>query len=353
MAKSKTNRPAWLPKRVYPSGKAYRYHAPDGTCYRLGLIDAGQVKILAEYKRVIKEIEEENENAHRRSFRNMVKGFKKSPMFTNLAERTQKDYSSQLETLSDVFGSRDVRSITSPMLDNVHEQITLRRGAVTANRHFSALSRVFTWGKRKGWVVNDPSKGIAVKNKEAPRERYISDLELRLLLDFSKPIMKSIILISYLCAARQADVLSLTVSQILEEGVYIHQAKTGKKQIKAWTPSLKQAVYDQLNRLPDTGAHYLFPGRFDRPNFPSHYSKSALEKNFQKARKDAFEYAVKEGLDYKPDFTFHDIKAKGISDYEGNKQEFSGHKTAAQVDVYDRKIATVMALQRTLPKINR
>ncbi|HBZ4249770.1 hypothetical protein A3N56_14130 [Klebsiella aerogenes] len=39
--------------------------------------------------------------------------------------------------------------------------------------------------------------------------------------------------------------------------------------------------------------------------------------------------------------TFHDIKAKTISDYEGSseeKQMFSGHKTESQVVTYDRKV---------------
>lgn len=39
--------------------------------------------------------------------------------------------------------------------------------------------------------------------------------------------------------------------------------------------------------------------------------------------------------------TFHDIKAKAISDYEGSskeKQMFSGHKTESQVVTYDRKV---------------
>ncbi|EFK0226229.1 integrase, partial [Escherichia coli] len=37
---------------------------------------------------------------------------------------------------------------------------------------------------------------------------------------------------------------------------------------------------------------------------------------------------------------FHDIKAKGISDYEGSSRDkhiFSGHKTENQVLIYDRK----------------
>ena len=45
------------------------------------------------------------------------------------------------------------------------------------------------------------------------------------------------------------------------------------------------------------------------------------------------------------DFTFHDIKAKAISDYEGNKQEFSGHKTQSQVAIYDRKVKVTPTLK--------
>ncbi len=44
------------------------------------------------------------------------------------------------------------------------------------------------------------------------------------------------------------------------------------------------------------------------------------------------------------DFTFHDLKAKGISDLEGSsyeKQTISGHKNVAQTARYDRKINVV------------
>lgn len=47
------------------------------------------------------------------------------------------------------------------------------------------------------------------------------------------------------------------------------------------------------------------------------------------------------------DFTFHDIKAKGVSDLEGTlseKQSISGHKTQSQTVTYDRKIEIVMVV---------
>lgn len=48
--------------------------------------------------------------------------------------------------------------------------------------------------------------------------------------------------VSYLCAARQADVLAMQKSQLLEEGIFIRQGKTGEKQIKAWSGRLMAAM---------------------------------------------------------------------------------------------------------------
>lgn len=44
------------------------------------------------------------------------------------------------------------------------------------------------------------------------------------------------------------------------------------------------------------------------------------------------------------DFTFHDLKAKGVSDLEDSlqdKQQISGHKTITQTARYDRKAKIV------------
>lgn len=49
------------------------------------------------------------------------------------------------------------------------------------------------------------------------------------------------------------------------------------------------------------------------------------------------------------DYTFHDIEAKAISDFEGSsrdKQIFSGHKTESQVLIYDRKVQISPTLDR-------
>jgi len=40
-------------------------------------------------------------------------------------------------------------------------------------------------------------------------------------------------------------------------------------------------------------------------------------------------------------FTFQDLKAKGVSDFEGDKKKASGHKSESMVAVYDRKLTEV------------
>jgi hypothetical protein len=54
-------------------------------------------------------------------------------------------------------------------------------------------------------------------------------------------------------------------------------------------------------------------------------------------------------LGYVLNCTFHDLKAKGISDYKGSsrgKQLFSGHKTESQMLAYERKIKRSPTLAR-------
>ncbi|HBY2053373.1 TPA: integrase, partial [Klebsiella pneumoniae] len=61
--------------------------------------------------------------------------------------------------------------------------------------------------------------------------------------------------------------------------------------------------------------------------------------------------AASEELGRPLDCTFHDLKAKGISDYEGSgrdKQKFSGHKTESQVLVYDRKVKISPTLNKKM-----
>lgn len=142
--------------------------------------------------------------------------------------------------------------------------------------------------------------------------------------------------IAYLCAARVSDVLKMDWSQIMDEGIFIQQGKTGVKQIKAWTERLRTAV----NRCRAWGED----GAVIKTMYGERYSYKGFNEAWRKARAAAANH-----LGRPLDCTFHDLKAKSISDYEGSsrdKQKFSGHKTESQVLVYDRKIKITPTLDK-------
>ena len=49
--------------------------------------------------------------------------------------------------------------------------------------------------------------------------------------------------------------------------------------------------------------------------------------------------ALAQGL--KERFTFHDLKAKGVSDFEGDKRRAAGHRSVQMAEVYDSRTDVV------------
>jgi len=125
-----------------------------------------------------------------------------------------------------------------------------------------------------------------------------------------------------------SDVLSLTWDHVSEGGIFIQQGKTGTRQIKAWSERLHESI-DHAKEL--CGQRYVIVNQHKNK-----FSYNGFNDLWSKAR-----VAAGQKLGEELTCTFHDLKAKGISDYEGSskeKQLFSGHKTESQVLIYDRKL---------------
>jgi integrase len=143
--------------------------------------------------------------------------------------------------------------------------------------------------------------------------------------------------IAYLCLARQGDVLAVQKAHLLPEGIFIRQGKTATKQIKAWSDRLASAI-ELANSLPlKDGVSSIYV--LHQQN-GQRYTRDGFNSRWQQAK----EEAQKKYPHLLFDFTFHDLKAKGVSDLEGSlqeKQQISGHKTITQTARYDRKVKIV------------
>jgi integrase len=132
---------------------------------------------------------------------------------------------------------------------------------------------------------------------------------------------------------RTCEVLDLKKSDITERGLIIRRSKGSRDNIVTWTPRL-EAVIKKCESLPkinaDIADYHLIRGQKGDKLTVSGF-QTVWQRNIMKI-------AIENGM---VRWTFHDLKAKGISETEGNKQEASGHKSAAMVDTYNRKLTEV------------
>lgn len=336
MARKRSQKDAWIPPYVNRGKSAWEFRPKGGPCVRLCALDSPKALVLRRHAE-----EFERLTTKEGSFTSLVERFLKSPQFIKLAVSTQKDYQKYWKKIEPVFGKVDAMAITPQHIRKYMDRKG-KTSEVQANRHHSFMSKVFSWGYERGDVKINPCKGVS-KFTEKERDRYIEDWEYDLVFKHADNRVRAAMEISYLCAARQGDVLKLTKSQLLKEGIFIKQGKTDKKQIKEWTDRLRRATTLVKPTVKKDGtvieSIYVIPNQ-SGVAYTSSGFRSMWDKLIKKVRKETG----------KPlDFTFHDIKAKGISDFKGNqaeKQEFSGHKTARQVETYDRKVKVVPSLKK-------
>jgi len=330
MARRRKAENEWLPERVYPGKSAYEFRPDKHTCIRLCPIDSPRRMVL---KRHAEELA--RYSVIENSFEHLTDLFMQSPAFADLSPRTQKDYRRYNKTVQKVFGRMQADMIKP---EHIRRYMDIRGQStkVQANREHSFMSKVFSWAYERGHVPTNPCHKVR-KFTEESRTRYIEDWEYQAVFDSANTWVQAAMEISYCCGARQGDVLDLKHEQLLEEGIYIKQGKTNKAQIKRWSPRLRTAIKLLRQHTRVSNRTYLFVDEYGQ-----RITGHKLRQWWRKARSDG-EAAAREnghpGASF--DFTFHDIKAKSISDWDGDKQQFSGHKTRAQVEVYDRKIPVV------------
>lgn len=330
-----------MPPRVYRGKSAYEWHPREGGAVKLCSLEKSKAQVWSRYEEELARRSTDN------TFNTLVKKYFASHKFEALAASTQKDYKKHSQKVLAVFGSTNPYKIERKHIVQ-YRALRGQQSVTQCNRELAFISLVFSWSMDNllfDLPIN-PCKGVS-KLKETPRNRYIADWEYDLLYQNSpNPVIRGIMEVSYLCGARQKDVLELTKDQLFDDGIYIRQGKTGKEQIKEWTPRLRKAIEDAMayhnGKEVVTFSKYVFNN-----SRGTKYTTGGFVSMWR-----TFIKRLREKTDHKLDFTFHDIKAKAISDFEGtqhDKQQFSGHKTQHQVNTYDRKPTKVPTLDRPLP----
>ena len=319
----------WMPPRVYLKGPSYVFRPVGGGSIRLCPASAKQSDVWQAYELLI------NEDIQGYKVSRLIADFFASADFIDLSKTTQSDYKKNSRPILLVFGAMQADSVEPKHVRAYMDKRGLK-SRVQANREKAFFSRAYRWAYERGKVKSNPCKGVK-QFKESARTRYVTDAEYDAVYRCAPPAIRVAMELSYLCAARKGDVLEMRWSQVLEDGVFIQQGKTGVKQVKLFSDRLKKAINAAKSLSGNQLNTYLIVKPDGHPYTDNGFN-SAWRETIIKAR-------VQTG--WPLDFTFHDLKAKAISDIGGtsrDKQAISGHKTEGQVAVYDRSIKRVPAV---------
>lgn len=309
-----------LPPYVYLNNGRYEYrpHLGKGILARPVRLCSGRATITE----VWRAYDNVKDGAAIKNLDWLFRAYTGSERFLDLAPRTQKAYRSYQNQVGDQmlksgkrFGEVGVEAITKPVIRKLMDRVKEERGAVTANRQYAFMQAAFKWGAEYGKVRDNPCVGIK-KFPEKARTRYVTDAEYDVCYSVAPASLRILMELAYLCRLRVVEALSLEESDCLREGIRVDRVKGSKKQIIGWSPRLREAVKLSGMLRRSVGCTNLIRNRLGQP-----YTVDGIETNWQKVIRPVFE----EGKLIER-YTLHDLKAKGVSDFDGDKFKASGHK---------------------------
>lgn len=255
--------------------------------------------------------------------------------FANVTDRTRKDYQSMARLISEQELA-DGRKLGEAHVDDPDIRFwrlyldKLSETPVAANRRMQLIKAAYAWAYQRGMVRENSPSGITLY-REKPRDRYVTDAEydavLALAQGWSKtgryPYLWIMMELAYLLRARRTEVCALQRKQIEGDRLSWMRAKGSKAEITIITPRLKAA----LNAGKALEAKVASP-------WIVHRKGQQIKKNaFDSAWRRLMDEALQSGL-IADRFTFHDLKARGITDHA---QHYGGHKSGRQAQDYIRK----------------
>jgi len=244
----------------------------------------------------------------------------------------------ELEAGGTVFGDVALAKITKKV---IRRYLDTSKAKVAANRRVQFLKAVYSWAiERVDGVHENPCVGVKL-NSEESRTRYVEDWEYEHVLktaeDSAYPYIALMMELAYLTRQRVSEVRDRRVSEVTDAHLVTRRGKGSDGELTLWSPRLREVVdacleYNRSAPTPINPAdRFLIHDKRGKA-----IKKNACDTAWQRVLARAKETAPA-GMAVEH-FTFHDLKAKGVSDHVANE---SGHRTEKMKRVYIRKAKIV------------
>ncbi len=300
------------------------------------------------------------------TFASLSAEFQQTLAWQKLQISTQRDYIdchnqiSNQKTANGRLGDEHISHWTTGLVRKYRD----KRGKESesrANKELSYIKRVFSWAYEYEKIKFNPANGVK-KLSIKPRQHYAEDKDYNFMLEIAiqsnywyVPICMEL---AYLCRMRLSEVLDLTDSNALENGLLIKRRKGSRDNITEWSPRLRNAWTQAIVKRNEILAkrkqpHPIKPESrkvFISERTGDKITASSLKTALSRIGKQAEQIAADKGIDFVR-FTFHDLKRKGITDTEGDKLKASGHRTASMLNIYDVELKVVKPAGKSTDKL--
>lgn len=323
-----------LPPRMYLKHGAYYYVSRENKWIRLS-----EDKSLAFAKWAEIEGETPRESGSETPLAGSMAALIDKYMIEIAPKKAKATYTGNLmeaKNLREVFGKMLVLEVRPT---HIAKYLDIRglKAPIRANREISLLSHIFSYAMRWGQIDRNPCLGVA-KHSEKGRDRYITGHEFESVKKIASDLIATVMDFAYITAMRRGDILRLRLDQITDEGIWIKQSKTGSKQLYEWTDGLVDVVTRAKTLKRPIRGLYLFCTRQGQP-----YSDNGFKAMWNRVQ---MKWADTGG----ERFTFHDIRAKSLTDAKRmglDAQSLAGHATYSMTEKYikNKEFKTVRSLR--------
>lgn len=364
--------PAHINQAQIPDGVYYDHRGSGNwyTLYRDG--DRQRRKNIATHRATLAELHRLAEDLHsidRHKLHWLSQQFQQSQQFRRLAPKTREGYEYAAAVLLaqptrlGTFGELTTRRITSAVIQRLIDRITDEGTPSKANTVLRYLRRVFRWGKNRGYCDDNPAQGVETAKERRLHRLPVTELMNKLIAhaqatgaDYPKRGQKGscpeylwiVMELAYLCRLRGIEVVTLTEANGEDQGLRTNRRKGSRDNIVAWTPRLRaayQAAIDRRNRIWEKRGRAVPMKPEHRPLIVSRSGDPLRKEAFNSAWQRFIHSAMNTGVVAVEDrFAPHDLKRKGITDTKGtrrDKQDASGHRSEAMMDIYDLSLPLV------------
>lgn len=228
-------------KRVVAKGRVYYYHRKTGERIKA---EFGTVAFLQEVERLDGMRPPADEKPG--TLGALIAAYKASPEFTDLAERTRKDYNRVFDYLAP-WRDLPLARLTPPLVFGLRDKAYRKHKRRFANYVIAVLRLTLAWGKPRGWVKSNAAEDVP--NIRRPRggrvvNRAWAYEEFQTVLDAAPFELKVPIVIGWNTGLREGDVLRMTWRSYNGLEIETRQAKTDEP---IWVPATAElrAILDE------------------------------------------------------------------------------------------------------------